>query len=236
MAKINEKEKNSISKPRLRYSLVAYVDFLGTKGNMNSDTKYLNTVLELYDDAIRMISDKEGDKETKINYKSFSDNIVFSMHLEKNPITIEQMEKDRKVFDTLFAFICAFQRAALKKGYLIRGGITCGDFYLNEKLVWGDALIKAVQLEENVAIYPRVVVDEDLRSLKIQTVYYSEMVEKDEDQVTYINFLNDEENNLEEYKGAYSNFNEKHDAERNPRIKQKYGWILSYMKNHINNL
>ncbi len=229
----NRMENSTTSKPRLRYALVAYVDFLGTKENMTAGDKYLNTIIELYERAISMIPNEEKTHLPKIRYKSFSDNIVFSMDLIKNPITKEQVEKDRFTFETMFSFVSAFQLAAFKEKYLIRGGITCGDFYLNERLVWGDALSRVVQIEEKVAIYPRIVVDEELLKLKNQTAYYTKYAELDEDDVTYIHFLNGEREQSETYLDLYSVYSQKRRNERDQRVQQKYGWVLSYMRKHL---
>lgn len=45
-------------------------------------------------------------------------------------------------------------------GWLVRGGITIGDFYIDDMFVWGAALVKAYELEEKIAVYPRVILDE----------------------------------------------------------------------------
>jgi len=39
-------------------------------------------------------------------------------------------------------------------GWLFRGGITIGEFYINDTIVWGLALLRAYELEEKIANYP----------------------------------------------------------------------------------
>ena len=46
--------------------------------------------------------------------------------------------------------------------YLVRGSITKGKFCKTNCFIYGKALLDAVYIEENVAIYPRVIVDKSL--------------------------------------------------------------------------
>ena len=224
-------KKEGEARPRLRYSLVAYIDFLGTKENMSKNELYLNDVLELYENAIRQIREESENTELpKISYKSFSDNIIFSLDLIKDPSSEEDKKKDRIAFETLFGFVATFQRTALKKGYLVRGGIACGDFYLNRDLVWGNALSEVVNLEEKIAIYPRIVVSENLLNLKIETNYFTKFAAVDEDDTTYINFLNGESQS-QEYVQVYDSCSIKQRNAKDQKVKQKYGWVMTYMKN-----
>ena len=54
---------------------------------------------------------------------------------------------------------------ALRHGYLIRGGISEGEFYKDDSniFVYGKALIEAINLEEKIAIYPRIVVQSSIK-------------------------------------------------------------------------
>src|SRR5580658_7830841 len=46
---------------------------------------------------------------------------------------------------------------ALRLGFLIRGAATIGKLYHSQGVVFGEALIEAVQLEKRTAVYPRVI-------------------------------------------------------------------------------
>lgn len=59
-------------------------------------------------------------------------------------------------------FAAYFQGLAFKKGYIVRGGISVGTYIINDHMVWGKALVDAVYLEENVAVYPRIVLDNSI--------------------------------------------------------------------------
>ena len=50
----------------------------------------------------------------------------------------------------------------LYQGFLLRGGITVGELYHRESMVFGPAFLKAYELESRCAIYPRIILDPDL--------------------------------------------------------------------------
>lgn len=47
----------------------------------------------------------------------------------------------------------------LQQGFLLRGGITEGELYHQESMVFGPALLKAYELESRCSVYPRIVLD-----------------------------------------------------------------------------
>lgn len=44
---------------------------------------------------------------------------------------------------------------------MIRGGITYGEFYQDGDVMFGKGLVKAYEIENNIAKYPRIVIDSD---------------------------------------------------------------------------
>src|SRR5947207_7026422 len=49
--------------------------------------------------------------------------------------------------------------AMIGSGYLVRGGVTVGKIYCSERIVFGPAHVRAVDIEKNVAVMPTVLVD-----------------------------------------------------------------------------
>lgn len=47
----------------------------------------------------------------------------------------------------------------LHQGFLLRGGITVGELYHRESMVFGPAFLKAYELESRYAVYPRIILD-----------------------------------------------------------------------------
>lgn len=48
---------------------------------------------------------------------------------------------------------------------LVRGGISCGNFFKDERMIWGNALIQAYKLEGQIAIYPRIIVEPEIAEI-----------------------------------------------------------------------
>jgi hypothetical protein len=49
--------------------------------------------------------------------------------------------------------------ALLYQGFLLRGGLTIGELYHRESMVFGPALLKAYELESRCSVYPRIILD-----------------------------------------------------------------------------
>jgi hypothetical protein len=66
------------------------------------------------------------------------------------------------VVDQIHRYVSVIAIAALKMGFLIRGGVAKGKLYHANGVVFGEAMVRAYQLESRVAVYPRVVVADEL--------------------------------------------------------------------------
>lgn len=139
--------------------IIAYLDFLGVKKRICSEEpKFLEQLSHLYQKAQQSChtvnSCVDNHDLPPIKQQIFSDNIVFAQE-------INDEYKVYQVFNFIL-FISAYLHQALLEGFLVRGGITIGDLYIDDTFVSGKALIKAYELESKIAIYPRVVIDFDI--------------------------------------------------------------------------
>lgn len=136
---------------------VAYLDVLGAKKFMadNSD-KFLNDLNSIYFDAKNEVELIGRITSEAIEAKIFSDNILLALKIEEN------LEKSKDKITMLLCLSANIYNNALWHGYLMRGAITFGDFYQNNLFAYGKALMDAVDMEENIAIYPRIVAHESL--------------------------------------------------------------------------
>lgn len=55
-------------------------------------------------------------------------------------------------------------RDFLSQGFLVRGGLSVGELYHKDQIVFGSALVKAYEIENKEAIFPRVLIDSSLIS------------------------------------------------------------------------
>lgn len=58
--------------------------------------------------------------------------------------------------------------------WLLRGGISIGQLFIDDVMVWGEALLNAYYLEDKVANYPRIIIDKNIVSEIIQNNILSE--------------------------------------------------------------
>jgi hypothetical protein len=141
--------------------LVAFLDILGfsnicisseasdgDREKLSEIFRYCNQIKE----SFSTITGKESIHSTIV-----SDSIVLTLKTEKEKPTINEIRN----------FVLAagqFQYFLGENGFWLRGGISCGPLYVNldEKQIVGPALIRAVNLEKNVAKYPRIVADTTL--------------------------------------------------------------------------
>ena len=146
---------------------VAYLDILGGKNKIcaDKDNTFLNTLNMVFQDAVEETNFlfRKDDIFTKI----FSDNILFAIQIEEN---------DNKAEEKLLSILNLAGNTiteALRYEFLMRGAITIGDFFHNDTLVYGKALVDAVKMEENFAIYPRIIAQEGVYRIAPQCFHES---------------------------------------------------------------
>lgn len=133
---------------------VAYLDVLGAKKFMaeNSD-KFLNDLNSIYFDAVNDVIATGFVTGETVDVKIFSDNILLAIKTGDDP------EEAKGKITKILNVAGNIYNNALWHGYLMRGAITIGDFCQNDVFVYGKALVDAVYMEENIAVYPRIVVN-----------------------------------------------------------------------------
>jgi len=130
--------------------LTAYIDIIGWSAACRDRDK-----LAIVAEAARRVNDLprsftrlvKGAVANPIHQATevvtFSDNLAVSM-----PASL-----DHTLFFKFLTIVC---RDLLTMGFLTRGGVTVGNLYHKENMIFGPALIDAVTLEKE-AIYPRLV-------------------------------------------------------------------------------
>ena len=169
--------------------LVAYIDLLGIKEKICSDDseKNLNNIDDLYDIAFNHMSNKEFLKSMPgFRIKSFSDNFIISL-----PLT-DSFERNMDLFISLSNYLSSFQLIFLLYEIVLRGGITIGNLFINDRIVWGEALIRGYKLENEIAVFPRIVIDTDNDTIKrffdyADDVIFPELYHTDKDGNAFIN-------------------------------------------------
>lgn len=201
---------------------VAYLDVLGAENYMKGDLadKFLNDLNSIYFDAINDISFTNYVTQKDILVKIFSDNILLGIQINENDdLRKDKIEKILNIAGNIF-------NNALYHGYLLRGAITEGPFYKDDNniFVYGKALIDAVEIEEELAIYPRVVAQKSIQETLPQ--YFEECADGNSILQNFIFHPGFPEiykqNLLEIYKKSY----------KNEKVKQKIMWIISLFNSY----
>lgn len=134
--------------------LIAFLDVLGIKALIDKHKKGDEYKAIDMIDEIRKIVETSAEiikKPDDFYYLQISDSFVFIC----NPDDIVLLIKLLSVLQTRIITECHFQ---------LRGAITIGDAIIREdgKFIIGPAYIQAYQLQENDAIYPRIIVDKSV--------------------------------------------------------------------------
>lgn len=138
--------------------VIAYLDILGATNMICNDDNFdfLNHLNMLMGDAIEESGGGIFPHKEKIFIKIFSDNILLAIELKEN----DERREDK--IAALFNTVANIYNEILRYGYLMRGAIGEGEFFHNDKIVYGKALVEAVKLEEKEANVPRILVKKGL--------------------------------------------------------------------------
>lgn len=150
-------ENRCDSELKYEKSYVAFLDVLGFKQLVYSKKKedkkkielYLKTVCEALDDLKKIPSKRD------IGSIVISDSIILTVPFGNS--------RDDHIFNLrqLCIAILSLQNKLLGKDIWIRGAISCGDAHFDSrnKQIVGSAYVDAYLLEEKIAKYPRVILD-----------------------------------------------------------------------------
>lgn len=167
--------------------IVAFIDVLGASKKIKENSqKSLNTVHEVYNDALRScerLYDTENLSRLKPIVKIYSDNIVIAVPTEHTDIF--------SAFTSIAIFSALIQNHFLQYKYLVRGGISIGDFFADDVMIWGNALLDAYYTESNLSIYPRIVIHPNtVTRLKLTTnPYRQKWLKQDSDGLFFIDYM-----------------------------------------------
>lgn len=239
--------------------VVIFLDILGTTNNTSFDKKY--EIHNLFHTEVKTNEERQKNNQNVVYERkvfSFSD-CAYILYYYKDGI--EEHRKD----DANLAFIAIHNTnlsilKLLSKEYFVRGGICFGEAYFDELGCFGPAVERAYKIESKEALYPRIMLDNEIGKLVYEweqnspkdpllISLFSEipyMIEKSEDiyfvnilrqlQMTDAQMLEDSMFDLETIKSnaikkAYSEIIRCNDS----RVTEKLVWMIAYL-NSKNNL
>jgi hypothetical protein len=167
--------------PRLRESIVAFIDILGfsniatTSATIEDSQAVLDKIAEAIDDSRKFVRETIPEEELQLGgrwaTKFFSDNLAFGYPLGESA--------EERARGAMF-IVRSAQRYQLKmamNGFFVRGALTQGPVCLTDEIIFGSALIECYMLESKASIVPRIVLAEPLQRL-ITNAYREVTIER----------------------------------------------------------
>jgi hypothetical protein len=229
--------------------ILAYIDILGFSSaikktiNENEEVEAeTEKIFNLLEDIKNLNKDEDKASVTPISRKvvsNFSDSVAIS-YLKEEKAGVFHI-----LIDILF-LSCDI----LRKGYLFRGAITCGKLYHKQEKIFGPAMITAVNMEKKLAIYPRIILDEEIIAIakenpaeypseKEQLRVINNFLSKDFDGLYYLNYFDAIDHIVTKEYGIPLYFKPlrkiimeyQNEAEKDMSIKSKYLWLKEKYNN-----
>lgn len=235
---------------------LAYFDVLGYKAFFQEDDsdheKFLKDILGTLDYVKSRVGEYSG-FSSRIGLRVYSDNFLLYIKEEGQDIVHE----DFNALMALVSVVALIQMKILAQyRILLRGGITKGEFYVNDNIIFGNGLIQAVEIESQKAIYPRVVIDVDRFCLKNYDSLWKTLIKKDDDNMYFVDYFNinqyksvelNQGNQIELVKTLreqiiylvnryckYGNLTNENKIIQRSRLIEKYLWVLKKFNDFCN--
>ena len=225
-------------KSELKEYYVAYFDILGYKAYFEDENidenSFLHTISDCIEDVKKgvRIAQNLNMNEIKIDYRVYSDNFLFYIDGE-----VEEL-KALTAFSYLLSLIQ--HRLLEKHSILLRGGVTRGKFYAGKEFIFGKALINAYKLENEEAVYPRIIFGKNCFAKQtIEALVGADNILHDKDEYYYINFFSclagtENEKSLKENITKLTNINSRYrnttdlkKIHERERLIAKYLWLIT---------
>jgi hypothetical protein len=231
--------------------VVVFLDILGFK-NMVSETIDDNIKYEQVTKALTYISEVR-----KENYHGLFSQYDFSgkeVSVFSDSIVLSY---PKETAGSLFYILIDLVYICLElnvKGIFVRGGVTYGKLYHKDHICFGPAMIKAYELEQKHAIYPRIIVDEiaivkgiefhgSANTPKQEAEYISNLLEKFDDNLFFLDYLSqwtevDEPEYFECVLRQIKPFIEKNlrETREDSHVYEKYKWFTKYFNTTVEKL
>ena len=244
-----EEDKMSSIVDSYKKSYVAFLDILGFKNMVKKEddeklSRYFHEVSKIIDEL------KEIERKNDIGYIVISDSIILTVEKVLDPT------RNTEILRQICIAVSKIQKRLALNDIWLRGAISCGETYFNEEnnQIVGPAYIDAYLLEEDMAIYPRVILDntifQDLEFESsddfIKEINKPDLNEEryialydwnknktitnrtiDQDVLFFIDYLESIVGNKIEFKQIYNNI--KANIYSNTRISRKFRWVSNYL-------
>ncbi len=174
--------------------LLCYVDILGFRDRINStlddvyeiqQTYALLHSMKDYSLAQRFYPDEEPPRCLS-HFQAFSDLIIRATELNDKSLLADALNFECMVLAH------AQCREIFSSGILLRGAMCVGDLFIGDHATFGPALINAYDIESQVAVFPRIVIDHELLRTAREAAtlpIWDDHITRGEDGVYFVDYL-----------------------------------------------
>jgi len=143
------------------FSIVSFFDVLGFK-KIIEEKKNPQDIKNILD-VLRRFSEPDTDLSNmyEIKFTNFSDSIVRSINIFSDT----NIKTRIGILFWEILNLLHIQIELINKGIIIRGGLTIDNIYHKNPYVFGPALNRSYELENKIAKYPIILIDEDIIDL-----------------------------------------------------------------------
>jgi len=197
---------------------IAYLDILGYEQLIKEDGGAIKIAKKIDANIKGIILSQSifGEKEMKFNIKVFSDNFIICSETRG---------------DIVFILANILQINLATDGIFINGSICYGTLLFNDNFICGQGIIDAYKIQSEIAIFPRIIVDDSF-ILKARNTWQGK-IKRDFDGYAFVDYLRTImglEMEVIEFLSIHSyqiDMNIMFHA-LNPRVLQKYQWCKNY--------
>lgn len=185
---------------------IAYFDVLGYKQKINElgENNFLEIMYSTLLTSMDIFEFITGESEINFigsNLKFSMNNFYFNIFSDNICISILKTNDEYvnyRLLLTLIRNLNHLQRNLMGQyNILIRGCITQGMLFCMNGFLYGSGLIKAHNFEDKIAIYPRIIIDDECKLMiekykRDESYYiYENLIEADKDGYSFISYMRD---------------------------------------------
>ncbi len=219
--------------------IVAFLDILGFKQMINKSAyedilTIFRTIISPHDAQIAFSVACDPKDESYMRYNHALSKV--QIHIMSDSIVIAAPSEYAESLAVVINICNAiqYQFYDLEKPVLLRGAIAQGDIYIKDGLCFGKALVDAYIAQENCAIYPRIIISNQIAENRIADV--GDIVHLREDKTDHYLFIDTLENYID--CKSYSEWDKNMNQQRicsfiqsnlndylDPHVREKYLWM-----------
>ena len=223
--------------------IIAFLDILGFKQLIHK--KEFNEIREIFssiftdEDAVLALHIVSGGDKLFDSYNAILD--IAEIHILSDSIVIAVPANKPEALAVVIDICNCVQEQLyeLNIPVFLRGAISKGSFYSESNMIFGKGLIDAYLAQEKYAIYPRIILSEEIVEGRIVSVFEEKQLPKDEDGYYYLDTLKsyfdcfslDKLLKLKSYKKISEYVELQLKGYSDKGIREKYLWLKKELRN-----